>query len=481
MNAKTLRPTGRRGRWTAALALVTLAAMAGCRAEPDPPRILDKEDPQASSAWWKDHYDAVPDSEPRVARARTVFERMEITTGQHAALLILDVPGAPSALALADDTVLLNREGLALCYRDVVPEKGDALLSFVFAHELRHLAGGDLWHASAFLAVREAADGSEEGRDLVDLLRQDRRNRKVLELRADGQGVLAMMMEGYDPEILFQGEGTFFQKWVNEVPGRADSDHPEPAQRARFLQGQLRAVADKIHLFQEGVKAFDAGDYPQAVERLQAFRQNFAGREVLNDLALAHYQLAAAALARCDGTLVDRYRLPVALDRTTLADRARLRGAGERSVCFQVPDYHAHMTEALALLGQAADQDPTYLPARLNLVAALALDQQGAGALEAADQAAKLAPEDPRALAAVQVAGLVYSDTGGTLVDPARAIAALADLHRRFPENRDVTYDLASALSFHRRLDEARPVWREFLLLEPEGPWADVARGWVEG
>lgn len=477
-----VEPRARRhARRRAATLLVTLALLAACRAK-EPPRILQLQDAEASSAWWKAHYDAVPETEPLVARARRIFERMESATGQRARLLILEVPRGPSALALADHTVLLNREGLALCYRSVEPEGGDSRLAFVLAHELRHLAGGDLWHASAFLTVRNLAAGEGEEQALVEVLRQDGRDRQQLELRADDQGVLALIAAGYDPALLFAGGQTFFEEWVTGVAGEVayrDPNHPDPAERADFLRERLGEVAEKIDLFHEGVRAYEARDYSRAIERLERFRDLFAGREVLNDLALAHYQLAAAALAACNGILVDRYRLPVVLDRKTLAERARLRGAGEESDCHETSDYRAHMDEALALLRQAADQDPAYLLARLNLVAALALDRQGAGAFEAADQAAKLAPDDPRTLLAVQVAGLVYADTGGTLVDPAQATASLAALHARFPGNPDIAYNLASALSYHRRLDEAKPVWRDFLHLEPEGPWADIAHDWL--
>jgi tetratricopeptide (TPR) repeat protein len=471
------RQAGRK-RWAVPLLGLLFLTSLACRHEQDPPRVLQKEDLRASSKWWQESYEPVPETDPLVLRARKGFERMQATTGQRAMLLILEIPGGPSALALGDDTVVLNREGLSLCYRNVSPETGDALLAFVLGHELRHLSGGDLWHASTFLAVRAASDGSEKDQDLVDLLRQDVRNRKILELRADGQGVLAMMMEDYDPNVLFEGDESFFEEWVSEVPGRVDPGHPDPAERVNFLRKKLQEVAETIHLFHDGVAAFDSGDYEKEIDRLDQFRQHFAGREVLNDLALAHYQLAAAALAGCDGTLVDRYRLPVALDPKTLAERARLRG-GERSGCFESSEYHGHMMEARSLLEQAAGQDLAYLLARLNLVAACALDQQGAAAIKWAQEALQLAPGDPRALEAVQVAGLVYADNGSSLIDPATVIEALADLHRRFPDDPDVAYNLASALSYHRRLDEAKPLWRGFLRLEPEGPWADNARNWL--
>ena len=60
---------------------------------------------------------------------------------------------------------------------------------------------------------------------------------------------------------------------------------------------------------------------------LERYREVLPSREVLNNLGLAHYQLAARALADCDGRLVGRYRLPLVVDPRTVEDRSRLRGS----------------------------------------------------------------------------------------------------------------------------------------------------------
>jgi hypothetical protein len=57
----------------------------------------------------------------------------------------------------------------------------------------------------------------------------------------------------------------------------------------------------------------------------------------------------------------------------------------------------------------------------------------------------------------------------------------LGALRERFPEDPSIAFNLASALTYdpEHGLDEALPVWRDFLRLEPEGPWAAIARDWV--
>lgn len=439
-------------------------------------------DPLSTLADWQ--YDEVPADDPAVARARAVFEGVRDVSGQHADLAVLELGRGPVALALADPAVVLSREGLELCYRGVSPAEGDARLAFVLGHELAHLKNGDFWHASAFATALELDGEDEVTRALQDLLAEDPQDRKKAELRADDEGALALVMAGHDPAALFGRGRSFFEEWVQAVPGLMayqDPEHPTPEARARLLQARLADVVGRVHLFREGVAAYEAGDYERAVDLLSRFRRVFPGREVLSNLALAHLKLATEALAGCDGTLVTRYYLPEALDGETLADRARLRGGLERSSpCFENPAYRRHMDEATRLLRDAVARDPAYLPARLNLVAAFVLDEQGAQAFVAGDEAAKLAPEDPRALGAMATANLAYSDQGGTVLDEERVLGDLAALHERFPDERGIAYNLASALSRRGRPDEAEPVWRAFLRVEPpESAWADVAREWL--
>ncbi len=466
--------------------VVALCLAWGLGCEPgssDEPRLLRQGDPLSTVAEWRTRYQEVPADDPALSRARRVFEGVREASGQHAELTVLEMGRGSVALALADPAVVLSRAGLDLCYDGVSAVEGDARVAFVLGHELAHLKNGDFWHASAFATARELEGEDEVTRALRNLLAEDPRDRKKAELRADDEGALALIMAGHDPGTLFERGRTFFEEWVRAVPGLVayhDPEHPTPEARARLLEARLADVVGRVHLFHEGVAAFESGDYEGAVERFSEFRRVFPGREVLNDLALAHLKLAAEALARCDGTLVTRYHLPEALDDETLAERARLRGGLERSSpCFEGPGYRRHMEEATRLLREAVERDPRYLPARLNLVAAFVLDEQGAQAVLAGDEAAKLAPDLPEALAARATAYLAYSDLGGTFVAEDQVLGELAALHERFPGEPSVAYNLATALARRGRPDEAEPLWRDFLREEPGGAWAGVAREWL--
>jgi tetratricopeptide (TPR) repeat protein len=432
--------------------------------------------------------------------ARDVFVRVREAAGTHAELAVLEIPGAPLALALADRTVVLSTGGLDLCYREVPPEVGDARLAFVLGHELGHVASDDFWHASAFDTVRGVEDPTQQAERLQELLRQEARDRQVLELKADDQGILALIQAGYGPRPLLDGDRTFFEEWVGGLVGSTaydDPNHPGVRERADFLRERLKKVAAKVELFERGVEAFRraeelaaasapdvppevAAGYEEAVAAFDAFRRIFPGREVLSNLALARLRLAAGRLAACDGTLINRYYLPTALDPVTLAARARLRGERDyTSPCFENESYQRHMKEAHQLLEDAVARDTEYRPARLNQVAAFVLDEREASAADAARQARERWPDHPQVAAAWSGAFLAYLDTGSTLFDSEKVVEEVRELHRRFPDEPGIAFNLASALSRDGRVVEAQPVWREFLRLEPEGQWAEIARGWA--
>lgn len=478
--------------------VVVALALAGCWEEQA--GILELGEPLSVAADWLDIFPEVPVGHPNLPRVREIFVDMREAVGVHADLLVLEMGRTPRALALPDETVLLSRSGLELCYEGVSEEVGDARLAFLLGHELTHVANDDFWHASAFATLQDVDDQDERLERLQELLVQDGRDRQVLELRADDAGILATIQAGYDPQPILAGDRSFFEEWTGGAEGAlaySDPSHPDATQRAQFLRKRLAKVVGEIDAFHQGVTAFrEAEDlaaaaggrgvlpdveakYREAIEHFEAFRRHFEGREVLSNLALAHLRLATGVLADCDGTLVNRYYLPTALDPVTLMERARLRGADEySSPCFESEDYQRHMREATRLLEEAVERDAAYLPARLNAVAAYVLDEKPASAMLHAVEAAEIDGNDARAAAAPWVAWCAYHDAGNP-VDPEQIAAELDDLHRKFPSDPGIAFNLAAFESYRGKLDEALPVWRDFLVLEPEGPWAEIAREWV--
>jgi tetratricopeptide (TPR) repeat protein len=475
--------------------LLAFAVLGGCREEP--PRMIEAGGELATAEAWLDVYPEVTDH-PRLPRAREIFETMREVAGTHADLVVLEDLSGAHAFALPDQTVILSKPGLELCYEGVTQDEGDARLALILGHELAHVASDDFWHASALASLRGVDEEDEQLQRLRELLALDGKGRQVRELRADQWGFLALIEAGFDPKPLLEGGQTFFEAWVGDTAGYLaydDPDHPTPAARALFVRGKLAEVAGRIDLFERGMEVFQEAEalaaatggrellpgvealYREAADYFRKFERHFDGREVLNNQALAHLRLAAGALASCDGRLVNRYYLPTALDPVTLANVARLRGeGGYSSPCFEQEDYQRHMKEARRLLKEAVDRDPEYLPARLNLVAAYVLDEKEAQAAEAARLARERWPNDSKVAASWAAAHFAYLGTGSTLFDPAKVFDEVQELHRRFPDEPGIAFNLASALSRNGRAEEAEPVWRAFLLVEPDSAWAEVAR-----
>lgn len=481
-----------------ALALSILASLAvECEHRP-PPRLITPESELSRRDVWTTYYTPA-EEHPLLARAHDVFTELREATGVMADLLVLDLGPAPSALALPDRSILLSTSALELCYADVHPAVGDFFLAWIFGHELDHIGKNDFWHASTYAALLET-DGDEEAIErLRTLLRIDGKDRQAFELRADAAGALAAVQAGYDPTPLLTGAaGRFFERWTGGVAGEVtygESTHPSAGDRKTALDVLRRETVEKLDFFAQGIAALEAAErmaYAEgasdrdeirqqlqiAVDRLSVFLSAFEGREVLNDLAVAHLRLATHRIGECDGPRLTHFYLPTVVDPVTLASRLIPRGSGEETLCLEhegAPQLH----RAIELLKRAIDRDPEYLLARQNLVAALVLAERPAQAIEHAEVLRELGPRNPHAQLAHPVALLALVDEGAAWVNVAAPLAALEALHERFPEDAAVAYDRAMALTRHGSWSEAESAWRRFLELEPHGVWAEVAREYL--
>ena len=215
------------------------------------------------------------------------------------------------------------------------------------------------------------------------------------------------------------------------------------------------------------------GRYDDAIVLLEHFRDYFAGREVLSNLGYAHYQAAVKLLAGCDGALAVRFRLPVAIDDETLAERARMRGG--YSICLESEPMRKRLAEARRYLELATEKDPTYLPARRNLAALELVTGKAAAAIAMAEDTLTIAPGDSAALVAKGVGLYLFGvDSRMQTVDTALEVLEQAEKDtRRAP---DAVFNRAVILAERGRTAAARSAWIRFLELEPEGAHADLAR-----
>lgn len=445
-----------------------------------------EENARDSGAWWLDTYHIVePRADARAGLAQAVFERLAAAVDKRGnrlpRLVIVGAPDDPFAVALPDGSVVLTRGALDFCYgplpvNNAARQRGDLRLAFVLGHELAHLASDDFWHRSAFAEAERIRNGSGSRRRERILEPPSPQDLQLAELKADSSGVITMTMAGYSPGELFRGDADFFDHWVKQAGlGAAydDPTHPRPARRAEFVRGQLAALVDDVDLFDFGVRLAQLGRYTDAILLLDRFRDRFAGREVLNDLGYANYQLAVKKLAACDGSPTVRFRLPVAIDDDTLASRASLRGAP--SSCLESEPVRKHLAEARRFLELAKEKDPNYLPARRNLLAVELVSGNAAAAIALAEKTLEVAPGDAATLVAKGIGFYLFGvDSRLETFDMALDFLAKAEGDPR--RAADAVYARAVILSERGRIAYAREAWERFLELEPHGCHADLAR-----
>ena len=440
--------------------------------------------PTEHASWWIQTYGLVDaNKNERVQHTHEIFERLAAAADKRAnrmpRLVIIRTDGSPFAMALSDGTILLTEGGLRICYRGVSEGKGQARLAFVLGHELAHLANDDFWHAAAFSALSSYGKEGKARDGLGPLFERTPDEARRVELQADAIGMLYMTNAGYDPRAVL-GEGDFFATWAIQMQSMGiepPESHPQPEQRAAFLAATVMAVAEDLDLYDFGVRLFQLGRFEDAIVLLEKFGDSFASLEVLNNIGLSHLQLAAWFLSRCDERMVVAFKLPTLLDPATRARRLRTFEAAP-SPCLRVERFDHHYKEAERHLRGAAEKSPDYLPARLNLLSLFILGQKGAEALAAAQAAREVSPDDPRILAARAAAMyLVERETNVRMADA--AIEELQVLRRKYPEAPDVAYDLGAILSERRRVESAKTAWQAFLVLEPNGIYADVVREYL--
>lgn len=481
-----------RRRWPLLVALLALPTLgiAGCESssndlEPAEPRIL-LDDEWRSAERWIEEWEEAPARNPFVARAQGVFAKLRPHFDFAGNRLVVVGPegigrgtDAPYAAALPDGNVVLNWAGLELCYQGVSLARGDSRLALVLAHELAHLQSRHQWFLDA-AAMSLAFEGEDEVvRALRDDLGSSAQEVKKLELQADEMAVIGMLLAGYDPAVVLGKDESFFAEWVGTAKGQLayqDERHPSPEQRDLNAKERLRRAAQKASVFHRGVEAVGEEDYEAAIAAFEDVELFFPSREVLSNLGLSHYQLAARVLGECDGTLITRWRLPVELDEETVLDRTTYRGE-TRSECYERDDYLAHLRPGEERLVKALEVDPDHPSALLNLIALYMLDDHPFKALSLAEHAIRVHADDSRfqmARAVVRVADELSQDR--PIGDYA---ASLEDLHRRHPDDQVLAFNTARALSLAGEAERAEPIWRAFLELEPEGPWAEIAWDWL--
>lgn len=473
--------------------LLTLAGAARSRAR----------ESRDSVDWWERTYGQLTaEKDPRVKAAEVAVQRLWRATGQRTALpprLLVLERDRPDliALALPDNSIVLSRRGLDFCYCGVVavPSKrpcpgvaaAEQRLALVLAHEMEHLLADDPGHIAAFLG-HPPAESAEDRRRLLRLAR-DTEAVDAAEIKADGNAIIAMLEAGYDPQQAL-GNGEFIESWIASSRGLAEvssTARDAARQRARLMAGRLHVLVQSLGDFRTGLARYTEGKPERAVEAFERFhhRSRYSGRELLNNLGLAHYQTAVRALAECSPSAALRFRVMTFVDDGLLARWPRLRGAED--ACRARPEVGPKFAKAIDALRRAVVTDAGYVAARLNLVSALLVAGRHAEAYGAARQMEDdercgaalraLTAQDARRRWARGLTAVAAFAAGRELDAPeSRSVAELRALRADAPGDASTAYNLARVLHEAASVAAARDAWGEFLALEPTGAYARAAR-----
>lgn len=428
-------------------------ATVGAATPPPPPQ------PYTHSSWWLERHGPAKLS-PAVEEAiKETFSRIQRVAGQRADLVVLEgEPGDPFAFALGTRGVVINRALVTTCetFAGGDPSRRDDLLAFVFGHELSHLLAGDSRSYAGFAgeaALRRLGTEAKERR----------------ELQADARGFELTIRAGYDVATVLDAVSRGFFAAIER------DDATAAARRARVLPAELENLAARVEEYHFGTRLVALGRLEDGLLLMEHLAEVYQGRELLNDLGVAHLRSASRLLAACDGSLVTRHRLPTIVDGRSLVERTRLRGTSTRSPCYGDPRFATHFETAIELLERAAKSDTTYLPARLNLIAAQLLGGSSAAAFTAAQAAHEISPEDLHALVGL---GVAFAEFGAELglVDWADKALGYLDRADELQPTALSAWNRAAIEARRGRESAAAASWRRALELEPNGPWADIAR-----
>lgn len=458
---------------TSLLLLAISLMVSNTSAQTGPSALPQRRDTQIEY-WIDSHRLADPQTEPRIARAYQIFERVRaaaVVPGWRSAhLRILASPGRPWAVALPDGYIVLTRGAVELCYQDGDPLLGDARLAFIFGHELAHMAKDDFWHDRVYRALMDNPD--EETAALQALFEhnsdvqtgnrtttpEQREARRLKEIEADDWGFLYAAVAGFPVQRLLgapdrdTADATdFFHFWAEHtgVPPEGGAYYPSATERAALLRTRLTNTLGGLEVWRFGVRLLHAGRLDDARVFLTAFQERFPAAEVLNNLG---YIALRQALDSLPAERAQRFWLPTVFEIDTRAEAL----VTKRATATLPPETKRLLDKAVRYLQQSSTLDPEGSAAWVNLAIARLLLGETHLARHAIDQALALQADDP-ALLALQAVIIAESDPELDLWP--QALTRLDALLERHPESVAVRWNLARLLDERGRTAAAAPHW----------------------
>jgi predicted Zn-dependent protease len=378
---------------------------------------------------------------------------------------IANRPGI-NAVTFPGGKILFFRGMIDLVRKDL--GDSDDAFAAVLGHEIAHAALRHGVTKAKILSARASLTG-DKFRAAASLQTFLSGFSRANEFEADQYGALYAYRAGFNPAGSLALHEAMLAK--NEIP--EGLGHPPHAERIARLREYLLDLRAKVRSFKLALRAMKRNEYTRAVHQFEVFLGVFPKSSAArNNLALAMYKKALVHLP------ATAYRRSGDIDPDAKAPRIRLRaapaalkGAGGGAPAADAPIIDKPLLrEAVGELQLVLRNDPSYVPAHVNLAAAL-LDLGAARdvALTHLQTALQIDPENLHASNNLAVAYLEGAETE-------KGLAILNKLAARAEPVVEAVYNLGIAHERAGQKADAAKAFTRYLELDSTSGWAKLAR-----
>ncbi|MFT5137518.1 MAG: tetratricopeptide (TPR) repeat protein [Arenicella sp.] len=445
-----------------------------------PPRhVVGAPDPRSSSEFYLSTFGLLDDMQPLVANANLVFSRLMAVVDKakpkDPTLVIVNSQSWPWAIALPDNTVILTRGALEICYRGVSKVQGDVRLSMIIAHELAHLAEDDYWHRDIYLTLADNEDmrkqevfsfigqrsgfGDNNNSDWLNAVR-DR------EIRADDKGFLYASIAGFDVSNLIDLNGqSFFQYWKTSTGNSEDGVHLTAKDRTAFIAARYRDLSNMSEAFHLGLGLIYFNQLDVAEDVYKLILEKFPSHEVFNNLGYINF-LQSGILK--EGSISQRFWLPSIVDvkpNTAILTRGFKLGPNVDRQKLEKSAYY---------FSQAVSKNPSYLEGNLNLATANFYLGKFNAAISILREIENEYPDNASLQEIIVLAS--YNDLGGKVDLTGHVEKTLKNLIAKNPKLASAKFNLAQLYTLWGKPQKAKALWQELSSEQavPQPYWARV-------
>ena len=332
-------------------------------------------DPRSQKQFYIDAYGLIDAAQMIDAkRVEHVFERMlnvvDRAKPKNPQLIMVDSNDWPWAIALPDNSIIITKGAIELCYENVTPEQGDARVAMLLGHELTHLSENDYWHRDVYLSFKENKQGLDQevfkfiGQRAGMINPSTKEWQNIVrdrEIKADDMGFIYASLAGFDAaEIMDINGESFFQQWKHKTGAQDDDYHLSADSRTSYIKARFENLSSLTELFYVGLAFIHLNYLDEAKALFDQMLIQFPAHEIYNNLGYIHL-LKSDVLSHLSEK--DVYWLPVILDGTPTTP-IFMRGSTTPNLPEEVND---QLEKAARQFELALSKYPGYLEGTLNL------------------------------------------------------------------------------------------------------------------